>query len=117
MRFFLDRDNDSHWYLVPAEYRKEWETWLNLDADDEGSWSTPTWAQRLNGSPTQVTFELPEPAYLVIAPGPQPPPAAAQRSCNRHSDCGAADAEAKKRGQVFGAEHCHDECCEECFGN
>jgi hypothetical protein len=38
------------------------------------------------------------------------------RSCNRHSDCAKADIEAKARG-AFAASHCHDDCCEDCFGN
>lgn len=37
-------------------------------------------------------------------------------SCNRHANCAKADEEARLRGRTFGAEHCHDECCEECFG-
>lgn len=38
-----------------------------------------------------------------------------KRSCNFHYDCDAADAAVREmRGGV--AEHCHDECCEECFG-
>lgn len=37
------------------------------------------------------------------------------RSCNRHTDCAKADTEAKAKG-AFGASHCHDECCEDCFG-
>lgn len=40
---------------------------------------------------------------------------ARKRSCNRHEDCDAADA--KERGRYGVAEHCHDDCCEECFGN
>lgn len=38
------------------------------------------------------------------------------RSCNRHNDCDQADIEAKARGRILGAEHCHDDCCEDCFG-
>lgn len=38
-----------------------------------------------------------------------------RRSCNRHDDCGAADEKARAAGRLS-AEHCHDECCEECFG-
>lgn len=43
------------------------------------------------------------------------------RSCNRHSDCNKADTEAKVRQRAHGlyergADHCHDECCEDCFG-
>lgn len=37
-------------------------------------------------------------------------------SCNRHDDCAKADEAAKSEGK-FGATHCHDDCCEECFGN
>lgn len=36
------------------------------------------------------------------------------RSCNLHVDCNLADEQARKRGRF--ASHCHDDCCEECFG-
>lgn len=36
-------------------------------------------------------------------------------SCNRHADCDKADRMARRGGR-HRAEHCHDECCEECFG-
>ncbi len=45
----------------------------------------------------------------------------ATRSCNRHADCEKADSEAKERAKRDdlkfdhrahrGADHCHDECC------
>lgn len=41
----------------------------------------------------------------------------AKRKCNRHADCDAADVESRARGRELGADHCHDEGCEECFGN
>jgi hypothetical protein len=37
------------------------------------------------------------------------------RTCNRHDDCDAADAKARERGRY--ADHCHDDCCEDCFGS
>lgn len=37
------------------------------------------------------------------------------RSCNRHDDCDKADEAVKAKGG-FAASHCHDECCDECFG-
>ena len=37
------------------------------------------------------------------------------RSCNRHVDCDVADEKARAEGR-FGADHCHDGCCEDCFG-
>lgn len=42
--------------------------------------------------------------------------APAARSCNRHKDCAAADEQAKAAGRPW-AEHCHDDCCDECFGS
>lgn len=38
------------------------------------------------------------------------------RTCNRHDDCDAADEKVRKMGRQY-AEHCHDDCCEECFGS
>lgn len=37
------------------------------------------------------------------------------RSCNRHDDCEKADVAARARG-AYGASHCHDDECEDCFG-
>jgi len=37
------------------------------------------------------------------------------RTCNRHDDCDEADRKARERGFTR-ADHCHDECCEDCFG-
>ena len=48
-----------------------------------------------------------------FTPKPLPEP---RNSCNRHSDCKAADEKARSKG-YFGADHCHDDCCEDCFGN
>lgn len=47
-----------------------------------------------------------------------------KRTCNRHSDCDAADKKVREAGgrdlpyggKSYRADHCHDECCEECFG-
>lgn len=38
------------------------------------------------------------------------------RTCNRHRDCDVADVKARESGRLY-AEHCHDDCCEECFGS
>jgi hypothetical protein len=56
-RYFLDRDNDGHWYLVPADKRDEWDAWTDLDPDDEASWDVPEWAMSLGYAPSLVTFE------------------------------------------------------------
>ena len=59
-RYYLDTDNDSHWYLIPEEYRADWETFLSLDSEDEHSWNVPAYARELGGGPNQVTFECPQ---------------------------------------------------------
>ena len=37
------------------------------------------------------------------------------RTCNIHEDCDAADGRARANGRIC-AEHCHDDCCVDCFG-
>jgi hypothetical protein len=39
------------------------------------------------------------------------------RQCNRHFDCEEADRKAKAAGRFLYADHCHDDCCEDCFGS
>jgi len=57
-RFFIDRDNSGHWYLVDAEFRAAWDSWAGLDEEDEASWGAPDFAERIN-SPGEFTFERP----------------------------------------------------------
>jgi len=35
--------------------------------------------------------------------------------CNRHDDCCLADQKARESG-LISANHCHDDCCEDCYG-
>jgi len=58
-RYFLARDPSCHWYLVDASKRVEWMRWADLDEDDEASWNAPDYAQRLEGSVSQVEFSDP----------------------------------------------------------
>lgn len=59
-RYFMDRDNDGHWYLVDAEYRAEWEAWLDLGRGIADSWVPSLFAIELAGGPPNVTFSDPE---------------------------------------------------------
>ncbi len=38
----------------------------------------------------------------------------AKNSCNKHVDCAAADDKTKENDKPY---HCHDDCCEDCFGS
>ena len=62
-RWFLAQDQSSHWYIVNAANRTEWEAWCELPEDDETAWETPGYAERLNGGPGTVEFSDPE--FLV----------------------------------------------------
>lgn len=42
----------------------------------------------------------------------RPPP---PNKCNLHDDCEQANQRAREKGRL-GADHCHDDCCEDCFG-
>lgn len=54
----------------------------------------------------------------LLAEFPEPKPSKyAENTCNRHTDCAAANEKAKAQGHYFGADHCHDDCCEDCFGS
>lgn len=52
----------------------------------------------------------------AVDTGPAAPSTPTIRSCNRHRDCDAADAQVAARGRHLWADHCHDDCCEDCFG-
>ena len=58
-RYCLVQDNDSHWYIIPANRRQDWEAHCELDPNDEASWSDPFWAERIDGDPSTVHFENP----------------------------------------------------------
>ncbi len=46
----------------------------------------------------------------------QETPAPKVRTCNRHDDCDVADRKAIAEGRNQYTHHCHDDCCEDCFG-
>ena len=67
-RYFLDSDDDGHWYLIPCDRVNEWDNWneaMALDQTDitpEGC-TTPTELDfsdcRIAGAPRWVTFVRP----------------------------------------------------------
>lgn len=54
--YFLDNDDDGHWYLVPHNQRAEWYSWLNFDGEAD----VPVWARLLSGGPQDVIFIAPK---------------------------------------------------------
>ena len=59
-RYFLDQDNDGHWYVVRREKSHVWDEWLDLPSDNPDAWEPPVGvAYPVGGSPTLVTFTNP----------------------------------------------------------
>ena len=57
MRYLLQQDDDGHWYVIPADKRDEFDTWLS---DGYVTQPQPTWAWQVGGHPNNVTFTEPE---------------------------------------------------------
>lgn len=58
MKYKLTQDNDSHWYKIPVDKQKEFDDWLNIDSDNEESWTPPDFAAEID-SPESFIFEEP----------------------------------------------------------
>ena len=56
----LVQDDSCHWYLIPAENKKEWEEFCALDPDDEASWDVPKWASQIDGPHSILIHEYSE---------------------------------------------------------
>ena len=55
-KFRLAEDNDGHHYVIPSDKTSEWEDWLEIDGDDERSWTPPEFAKEIDG-PHKLVFE------------------------------------------------------------
>lgn len=55
-RYFLDKDDDAHWYLVKAKYRKEWEEFKSLPSVIA---VVPSFAKMLNYNISDMEFSNP----------------------------------------------------------
>lgn len=50
-RYYLDNDDDGHWYVVPLEQRATFNEWLTKDEAE-----TPPGVVAIGGPPSGVTF-------------------------------------------------------------
>ncbi len=57
-KYALAQDNDCHWYIIPFEKQKEWYEWVEIDSDDERSWTPPDFSVCID-SPNSIMFENP----------------------------------------------------------
>lgn len=58
MRYTLVQDESCHWYLIPADKKKEFYAWFETEDYENGI--EPDWANHFGSGPEQVTFENPE---------------------------------------------------------
>ena len=56
-RFFLDRDDDGHWYVIPVNNKRDWDLWLAQLDEDEADFDVPDFALSVGGHPSLITFE------------------------------------------------------------
>lgn len=56
-KYFLAQDEDSHWYVVEAKKRKQWEKWRDGGYEDEPVFIGAT---QLGYHPSFVEFENPK---------------------------------------------------------
>ena len=101
---------------LPVEHARS-DDFVVLQAN--GEWMVHTynyWAKFATEEEARAYIALLE--YRASLPA-QPAQGGASKpvtTCNRHSDCDAADEKARAKGALH-ADHCHDDCCSECFGN
>jgi hypothetical protein len=50
-RFRLVRDDDCHWFVIPADRVDDWDNWVTSE-----DWDPPTYATPIDG-PHLLTFE------------------------------------------------------------
>jgi len=55
--YFLDKDDDGHWYVVPLCKSEEWDKWQDIDSDDEAKWKVPEFAIPIGGHPNRIAFK------------------------------------------------------------
>lgn len=57
-RYFLAQDNDTNWWIVPVDRRRDFEAWA--DCEDYSVWTPPEFAIEVGGCPGMVSFSNPE---------------------------------------------------------
>lgn len=55
MEYFLDQDNDGHWYIIPLNKINEWNNWFNSEDYDNGI--VPDYVEEVGGCPSNVIFK------------------------------------------------------------
>lgn len=60
-QYFLSRDEDSHWYLVPQDMRQKWDELNHYEDEAEADEFNRVFGpMRINTHPSRVVFTQPE---------------------------------------------------------
>jgi hypothetical protein len=64
MKYFFDQDDSSHWYMIPAERRVEWNKAKEMDMEIDYShkaWCDAGWDDyRTGGGISDIEFTIPQ---------------------------------------------------------
>lgn len=55
-KYFIDKDQSSHYYIIPLSKKEDWKKFNQLDEDDPKSWELPDYAIPVGGCISRVTF-------------------------------------------------------------
>lgn len=101
------------WDIYGHEFRSVQQAWIALAHAP----APPrlTYANRGNPSGPDHALAAPPAGVGAEAVPAVQPPQDAKRKCNRHEDCDEANRLAAAAGRR--TDHCHDDCCEDCFGS
>lgn len=56
--YFIDRSESGDWYLIPLDFKTEWERWRDGLVPEEESYNEPPFVQYINNY-DDVIFENP----------------------------------------------------------
>lgn len=59
---FILACNDGDWFVIPKARETDFDKWTQLPTDDERSWETPPYAERVGGNPSRIEFD----SYALI---------------------------------------------------
>ena len=54
--YFIDNDDNGHWYVLPAARREEWDSWLDKITNSPAAPVLPAWATYINGPANLIEF-------------------------------------------------------------
>lgn len=57
-KYFLDNDDDGHWYLIPVSRSEDWQRWVDNDYNWEDDFCSEASNWMIGGHPNKIEFYL-----------------------------------------------------------